>query len=129
MSGENAYHHTEAVSPPSQPELPPTTAPGLTSLIDDQLQTHSHYTLTRLHARGGIGQVWIARDESLGRDVALKELRPDQDDNPGIVARFLEEAKITGQLEHPGIVPVYGLLHTPSSKPRYAMRFVGGHTL
>src|SRR5437763_420938 len=59
------------------------------------------YTLTRLHARGGIGQVWLARDEDLGRNVALKELRPERSDNPAVWKRFLAEARITGQLEHP----------------------------
>src|SRR2546427_247064 len=67
------------------------------------------YTRTRLHALGGIGQVWFAQDNQLGREVALKELRVEQADNPTVVARFLKEARITGQLEHPGIVPVYEL--------------------
>jgi serine/threonine-protein kinase len=87
------------------------------------------YTRTRLHATGGIGQVWLAHDEDLGRDVALKELRPDQGENPITVTRFLEEAKITGQLEHPGIVPVYELVQPGDERPYYAMRFVGGRTL
>jgi hypothetical protein len=64
------------------------------------------YSRTRLHAAGGIGQVWLANDAALGRDVALKELRPDRADNPALQARFLHEARITGQLQHPGIVPV-----------------------
>ena len=67
------------------------------------------YTLTRLHARGGIGQVWLARDQAFGREVALKELRPERAASPAVWARFLEEARITGQLEHPNIVPVHEL--------------------
>ena len=81
----------------------------LISTIDYTPETHERYTLTRLHARGGIGQVWLARDADLGRDVALKELRPEQANNPVVWSRFLEEAKITGQLEHPNIVPVHEL--------------------
>src|SRR5438105_4755363 len=64
-------------------------------------------TLTRLHASGGLGRVWLARDDTLGRDVALKDLRPERAGNPATWARFLREARVTGQLEHPNIVPVY----------------------
>ncbi len=89
------------------------------------------YTLTRLHARGGIGQVWVARDGDLGREVALKELLSEGNDNPAVVARFLEEAQITGQLQHPNIVPVYELARPADKKagPFYTMRFVRGRTL
>ena len=54
-----------------------------------------------------MGRVWLARDGALGRQIALKDLRPDQADNTILCSRFLYEAKITAQLEHPGIVPVY----------------------
>jgi serine/threonine protein kinase/Tfp pilus assembly protein PilF len=90
----------------------------------------TRYTFTRLHARGGIGQVWLAREESLGRSVALKQLRPERQDSRLVRERFLEEAKITGQLEHPGIVPIYQL--SPSDgegPPFYTMRFIRGRTL
>jgi serine/threonine-protein kinase len=102
----------------------------LISTIDHTPGTRERYKLARLHAKGGIGQVWLARDETLGREVALKELRPERAASPAVRARFLEEAKITGQLEHPGIVPVYEL--TPPSdhrRPFYTMRFVRGRTL
>ena len=88
------------------------------------------YTLTRLHACGGIGQVWLARDEDIGRDVALKELRPERADEPTFEGRFLREARITGQLQHPGIVPVYELVPgTDDQQSFYTMRFVQGRTL
>jgi serine/threonine-protein kinase len=88
------------------------------------------YTLSRLHATGGIGRVWLARDASLGRDVALKELRPEQAGNPAVWARFLKEAQVTGQLEHPGIVPIYEVGRRPEDQqPFYTMRFVRGRTL
>ena len=63
----------------------------------------------------------------LGRQIALKELRPEQTDNSIVCSRFLYEAKITAQLEHPGIVPVYELGGGPV--PFYTMRFVKGRTL
>jgi PAS domain S-box-containing protein len=87
------------------------------------------YQLTRLHATGGIGRVWLARDSGLGRDVALKELRPDRANNAELARRFLQEARVTGQLEHPGIVPVYELGAHPDGEPFYTMRFVKGRTL
>ncbi|HEV8060357.1 MAG TPA: tetratricopeptide repeat protein [Gemmataceae bacterium] len=88
------------------------------------------YTLTRLHAEGGIGQVWLARDSDLSREVALKELKPERAENPGQWDRFLEEARLTSQLQHPGIVPVYELARrSDSQQPFYTMRFVKGRTL
>ena len=88
------------------------------------------YTRTRLHATGGIGRVWLARDSSFGREVALKEIRPERGANEVVWSRFLEEARITGQLEHPGIVPVYEMgTGGEDSGPFYTMRFVKGRTL
>ena len=66
----------------------------------------------------------------LRRDVALKELKPDQTSSGAARARFLREAQITGQLEHPGIVPVYELAQrTLDQQHFYTMRFVNGRTL
>src|SRR5262249_59956257 len=107
-----------AVLTPSSPALGSTTA--------HQPQGLGRYTLTNLHAQGGIGQVWLARDGDLGRDVALKELRPERQAHPAARARFLEEARVTGQLEHPGIVPVHELARARDSRPSYTMRMVGG---
>jgi serine/threonine-protein kinase len=90
---------------------------------------NDRYTLSRLHATGGIGRVWLARDASLGRDVALKELRPERASQPALWARFLREAQVTGQLEHPSIVPVYEVGRRPDEQPFYTMRFVRGRTL
>ena len=96
---------------------------------DNSLSLH-RYTLVRLHADGGIGRVWIARDSALARNVALKELRPETATNPSLRARFLNEARITSQLEHPGIVPVYEVGRWPEDEhPFYTMRFVKGRTL
>jgi tetratricopeptide (TPR) repeat protein len=93
-------------------------------------ETRGRYTMTHLHAKGGIGQVWLARDVDLGREVALKEIRPERSGSNGVWARFLAEARITGQLEHPGIVPIYELAcKGPDQLPYYTMRFVRGRTL
>ncbi len=102
-------------------------------MISQPAATRDRYTLTTLHAKGGIGQVWLARDTAMGREVALKELRPDRSDNDALLRRFFQEARITGQLDHPGVVPVYELAKGDASadggRPYYTMRFVRGRTL
>ena len=77
---------------------------------------------------GGFGEVWLSFDQQLDREVALKILREGQlgDDDRH---RFELEAKITSQLEHPNIVPVYGLENTADDRPSYAMRFLEWPTL
>ena len=81
------------------------------------------------HARGGQGEVWIARDTELNREVALKRLRDDHADNPWSRVRFVHEAEVTGALEHRGIAPVYGRGYFEDGRPYYAMRFIGGTSL
>src|SRR5687767_11514361 len=83
----------------------------------------------RPHARGGLGEVSVAKDTELNREVALKEIQDRYADHPDSRARFLLEAEITGGLEHPGIVPVYGLGAYPDGRPYYAMRFIRGDSL
>jgi PAS domain S-box-containing protein len=104
------------------------TAPAAT--IDYRPAPGPRYARTRLHATGGIGRVWLAHDSELGRHVALKELRPEKAGDAVLRGRFLKEARITGQLEHPGVVPVYELARRPDDQqPFYTMRYVHGHTL
>jgi tRNA A-37 threonylcarbamoyl transferase component Bud32 len=87
------------------------------------------YRVLRPHARGGLGEVFVAEDTELHREAALKEIQPQHADNPSSRGRFLLEAEVTGRLEHPGIVPVYGLGHYADGRPFYAMRFVKGDNL
>ncbi len=85
------------------------------------------YLLKKFHARGGMGEIWVTEDSVIGRQVALKKMRgeprPDQKD------QFLREAQVTGQLEHPGIVPVHELGVDEDGQPFYVMKFIQGHTL
>jgi len=109
----------------------------LDSTIDDKDQWR--YSIVDEIGRGGIGRVLVAFDGKLGRDIALKELI--QTDNPGQnkikpldklkanEVRFLREAKVTGQLEHPGIVPVYEIGKKPDGNHYYTMKLVRGMTL
>lgn len=89
------------------------------------------YERRRLIATGGLGQIWLAYDRHLGREVALKELRYDRRHDPNVAARFLRESRINAQLGHPGIVPVYDLIEEPGEEQGvfYTMRFVAGRTL
>jgi serine/threonine-protein kinase len=80
-------------------------------------------------ARGGMGTVLKGRDPDLGRDVALKVLRDDYRDDATMVRRFVEEAQIGGQLQHPGIVPIYELGTLADRRPFFAMKLVKGRTL
>ena len=94
------------------------------------------YTVKGLIGQGGIGRVYLGFDQTIGREVAIKELldpaggtaMPDAPGDPAR-ARFLREAKITGRLEHPGIVPVHELSAKPDGALFYVMRYVHGRTL
>ena len=87
------------------------------------------FRVLRPHARGGLGEVLVALDTELNREVALKQILERQADDPTSRTRFVLEAEITGGLEHPGIVPVYGLGSDDGGRPYYAMRFIKGDTL
>jgi serine/threonine protein kinase len=73
--------------------------------------------------------VFVALDRELHREVALKQILDHHADDPASRQRFLNEAEITGGLEHPGIVPVYGLGAYGDGRPYYAMRFIRGDSL
>ncbi|MFT3880741.1 MAG: WD40 repeat domain-containing serine/threonine-protein kinase [Gemmatales bacterium] len=87
------------------------------------------YRATAHLGQGGLGQVFIAVDEELEREVALKRILPGRAAGEDNRARFRREARITGRLEHPGIVPIYGLGSDSQGRPYYAMRRVTGDTL
>jgi WD40 repeat protein/tRNA A-37 threonylcarbamoyl transferase component Bud32 len=107
----------------------------LRSPDDSPPETGLRYILRGVHAEGGIGRVWLAYDTELGREVALKVLRPERVGDPSLTARFLHEARITGRLQHPGIAPVYELAPGAAADPNddqppfYTMRLVQGRTL
>jgi serine/threonine-protein kinase len=111
------------------------TAPGeepgpiLRPLGADEDDRSIRYRIDGEIARGGMGAVLKGRDPDLGRDVALKVLREDHCDDAGMVRRFVEEAQIGGQLQHPGIVPIYELGTFADRRPFFAMKLVKGHTL
>jgi serine/threonine protein kinase/Tfp pilus assembly protein PilF len=87
------------------------------------------YRVLRPHASGGLGEVFVAEDTELHREVALKEIRKEHAENTDSRGRFVRKAEITGGLEHPGIVPIYGLGQYEDGRPFYAMRFIQGDNL
>ena len=87
------------------------------------------FQVLRPHARGGLGMVFLAIDNELHREVALKQILESHADDAVSRERFILEAEVTGGLEHPGIVPVYALGHYANGRPYYAMRFIKGHNL
>lgn len=94
-----------------------------------QTQFGFRFRVLREHAKGGLGKVSVAEDLELRREVAFKEIQQRFADDVDARSRFLLEAEITGSLEHPGIVPVYGLGTHPDGRPYYAMRFIRGNSL
>ncbi|MHC4875386.1 MAG: protein kinase domain-containing protein [Planctomycetota bacterium] len=95
----------------------------------DRWEIQRRYQLVSNFARGGLGQIWLAQDGRLRREVAYKELLPNALKNKNALERFLEEAQITGQLEHPSIVPIYDIGYQQNGTPFYAMKLVRGETM
>lgn len=131
MSQPIPYEDSQSTKPSPSPEdggtqswRGSTAAPPTPSLLDT-----GRYRSLRFHARGGLGEVHVADDTELPRRVALKRMQPAHAGDPNMRQRFLREAEITSRLEHPGIVPIYGLIKNPEGEPSYAMRFVEGETL
>ncbi len=87
------------------------------------------YTERAVLGVGGMGKIVLAHDARIGREVAVKQLRPDRDLTPEERSRFLREAQVQGQLEHPSIVPVYDIDRRPDGTMFFTMRRVLGRTL
>ena len=97
--------------------------------LGDAIGDGRRFRVIRPHAEGGLGAVFVAIDRELNREVALKQILEHRADEPVNRRRFMMEAKITGSLEHPGIVPVYSLGRDDAGRPYYAMRFIRGISL
>jgi len=101
-----------------------------TSTAGDTKSYSAKFTLVRKLGEGGLGSVWLARDDKLRRNVAIKQMNASSLESPQNWQRFHREAEITGHLEHPNIVPLYQFgIDSTTNEPFYAMRFVGKRTL
>src|SRR5262245_14643772 len=119
----------------NEPTLAVTSsAPGAVDLRATELEDHgfgARYELDQMIGQGGMGEVHLCRDARIGRRVALKRLREQggAGSTPQARARFLREARIQAQLEHPSVVPVYDLGRTPEGGEYFTMKRVRGRTL
>jgi eukaryotic-like serine/threonine-protein kinase len=120
-----AYVGVDATFAQARDDADRTTSFAVGTATTDGQRFH----LLRPHARGGLGAVFVALDAELNREVALKQILDRHADDPASRQRFVIEAEVTGGLEHPGIVPVYGLGTYDDGRPYYAMRFIRGDSL
>jgi len=118
-----ATHDPTRADPPFPSDDPSVPSPSQASLP----HAVDRYPVAGALGAGGMGEVLLVRDERLGREVALKVIRRAHD--AAARARFATEAQITGQLEHPGIVPLYELGTTADGEPFFTMKRVQGSTL
>lgn len=88
----------------------------------------SRYEALEEYARGGMGVVYQARDSQIGRNVAIKHLQSHYKNDSNAFTRFVNEARLAGKLEHPGVVPVYDMGESESGTPYYSMKLVEGKT-
>jgi len=108
---------------------PTTLAETLNFARNDHRSDDRRFVPLRPYAKGGLGEILIAEDRDLHREVAVKRIQEWHADDSNSQSRFLLEAEITGGLEHPGIVPVYGKGTDDAGRPYYAMRLVRGVSL
>ena len=119
---------TIAGSPDGDTVAPPDPRRSGEIVVDDATTIAQTYAFGDVLGRGGMGEVLLAHDRRIGRDVALKRMRrshPTEDES----ARFLREARIQARLEHPAIVPVYELARDPAGRPYFTMKRLSGVTL
>jgi serine/threonine protein kinase len=108
----------------------PIAAPGTVREPGLIRSVSSRFQLIRPLGEGGLGSVWLVRDEKMRRTVAMKQLTQQRLESPKAWQRFQREAEITGMLEHPNIIPIYQFGDdSKSAEPFYTMRFVGKKTL
>ena len=106
----------------------PAAAPTVAS-AHPPATPHGRYALGDEIARGGMGVVHRAADTTLGRPVAVKILAAGFGPDSAAARRFAEEARVTGQLQHPGIPPIHDLGELPDGRPFLAMKLIQGRTL
>jgi serine/threonine-protein kinase len=97
--------------------------------ISDLGHETPRYDARKLLGQGGMGEVWLCKDRRVGREIAVKTMRDRNANSPDSRARFLREARVQGQLEHPAVVPVYDIGVDPQGSLFFTMKRVRGHTL
>jgi serine/threonine-protein kinase len=129
------WHKLKAAVPGSPSTIRPEHATGLareehgSASESARLLRLGRYELLEEIGRGGMGTVLRGHDPDLGRDLAVKLLLPNHQHDPAMVSRFTDEAQIGGQLQHPGIVPVYEVGRAADQRPYFTMKLIRGRTL
>ncbi len=113
----------------AESESPPPDSDDAPEPLRDSVPETARFRILSKHREGGIGEVLIAYDQQLRRAVAIKQIRPKWRDHDEARQRFVQEAEVTGRLEHPGVVPVYAMGTWEDGSQYYAMRFIQGETL
>jgi serine/threonine-protein kinase len=119
---------TADVAPSSDPPLP-ATGGVVQALAGPAVELPVRYQMEEEIARGGMGAVLRGHDSHLHREIAVKVLLETHAGRTELVQRFVEEAQIAGQLQHPGVVPVYDLGTSTGRRPYFTMKLVKGQTL
>ena len=118
--GTEALQQPELIHQSLQPKWP-GAAPATTKPGDNEFE------LLKLLGEGGMGQVYLAKQRSLDRQVAIKTLKPSRSSDAAQLA-MLHEARLTGALEHPNIIPLHLLSRDPEGSPLMVMKRVEGIT-
>lgn len=135
---EEVQKRIDEIQPQAGEETAAPEVGGMATVIEPEgprnsemgaLMLSQSYRKLRFHARGGLGEIYVADDSELQRDVVLKFIRPKHRDRRDCREQFQLEAEVTARLDHPGVVPVYGFGKTPDGRLCYAMRFIQGETL
>jgi serine/threonine protein kinase len=100
-----------------------------TDTMPSSATTSTRYEQLKFFRRGGLGALYRATDESLHRETVVKFMNDQCEKDPSLVAQFKVEAEVTGRLDHPGIVPVYGIGQDWQGRPFYVMRLINGREL
>ncbi|MCB9660471.1 MAG: protein kinase [Sandaracinaceae bacterium] len=109
--------------------FPPGSLDPISAGVEGPQREEPRYHGHEVLGAGGMGEVHRAHDGRVGRTVAIKSMVPDAARTPELRARFLREARVQAQLEHPSIVPVYDLDWDERDHPYFSMRRVAGVTL
>jgi len=119
----------------SAPLLPPPPAAGFAATqpfpraSDADLSLDgSRYAMGQVIGEGGMGEVLLAIDERIGREVAVKRTRASNPTGEEL-SRFVREARVQGRLEHPAVVPVHDLAIDPTGRPYFVMKRLAGEPM
>ena len=111
-------------------------SPYISAILDTSAEMEANldnlddkYAMLTDFAGGGTSRVSVARDRNLRRLVAVKSLRKDVEKNPELLRSFVAEAKLTAQLDHPGIIPIYEISGDDENGIHLVMKLVNGKTL